>query len=382
MRLALGRLLPSLPYAKVPVLIVPTTSVNLQSINDFAHMLDVGQDVFAFQVTPPLAFQRTPNSNFKFAQQKPADPVKNNYNAAVSIYLTQYDFIPQINDFIEKLKNLGRLSDNFLQSNNIPIIVVGRECFMWDEAEYVITGNFKDDGYTALYDDRIEKEGYSNLCVVSLEKFYVDQIALSAIMKEREKSDIYRGIYHQMAERVFLSQQIVHFLLIRMFRANPSENTLHRKECIMDLNLDGGLDQALATSHLCQTCASTFEAKGPTPDIAVFQSSRKIIRAVTCMTNSVRRIMKIEQISQMAKRIAIWVFVVVALALATNVIASVQVETSDKNANTLIEFYEILTNKPPKLALWLIGISFVVASCLLVLMGICKWITKGSKIEL
>ena len=46
---------------KVPVLIVPTTSVDLQSINDFAHMLDVGQDVFAFQVTPPLAFQRTPN---------------------------------------------------------------------------------------------------------------------------------------------------------------------------------------------------------------------------------------------------------------------------------------------------------------------------------
>src|ERR1700730_10467497 len=41
------------------------------------------------------------NSNFKFAQQKPTDPA---YDAAVSRYLTQYDFIPQINNFFQKLK--------------------------------------------------------------------------------------------------------------------------------------------------------------------------------------------------------------------------------------------------------------------------------------
>jgi len=104
-------------------------------------MLDVSQDVFAFQVTPPLAFRRTPNSNFQFAQQIPADKVTQNYDAAVSRYLTQHDFMPQINEFIQKLKNSGQLSDDFLTSNNIPIIVVGRECFMWDEAGYVITGN-------------------------------------------------------------------------------------------------------------------------------------------------------------------------------------------------------------------------------------------------
>jgi hypothetical protein len=359
--------------------LVPTTSVSLIPLQDLAQIFSISQNVFEFFVSEPLHIKPTDASEFKFSIQRPAIEAAS-YKSAISRYITQFDYYPQIDSFLSSARNLPLLlRENGFVLQKTEVVVIGREQFMWDEdgEECVITGIYKDDGWTALFDDRLDGSAtHGNVCLVSLEKFFIDEAGLSEPLVRELNLDGYPpSMQRQLAERVYLAHNISYFLLYRIFHGT-SVGRGHQRDCIMDTNYEGGLGNNLAANKVCSSCSEKFRAASLSPETSAFFSADAVVAACQCLTRSVQRIIKIEHFAKRVRKVAYTLLSIVAVGLIISVVASVDYSPKD---GVLTGFYKALMVKPPILAILIVKITF----CAILVLGLCNvlcsWVTRSSK---
>ena len=381
MRLALLKLLPTSRTHATPILLVPSITVNIIPLHDFAQMLNASQHTFVFFVTSPISLTRTTDSTLRFAKSVPAFSQRE-YNAAISRYITQFDFLKQIQQFLTNLEHLPNFNEYFTYvRGSTPVIVIGKELFMRDAIEDTITGDFDSDGYSALYDTSDYNGDDSNICVISTTKFTVaDTYFQSAVVRAKHMDRSPQAVQYELAQRIFLASNIAHFLLLRMFRINPSQNLgdmQHDMECIMDLNMDGGLVSSITQNKLCPHCRDIFRNTGLSAIVGAVVSSNDVIDASQCLTKGVERIIRVEQLAEFTKKMAAAVSAAVAVAVMINVISAVEYNHGESFQISTIP--KMIMQHSPYLALCVVAGAGTLMTLLLLISGLCKWITRGSK---
>jgi hypothetical protein len=384
MRVLLGRLVPRQASIRISVLVIPTTSVRLSPVNDFLQLLNVSQDVFRFYLSSPLNISRTAASDLKSCtQQPPGDHAA--YKAAINRYITQYDYLPQIDQFLKLEGSYPDLPDGGkVTVGKTPIIILGKERFIWDAPGYVITGDFEKDGYTALYSLEEQDSSHNNVCAISIEKLLVDEENISRELILASGLDGHpKKSQRQLIERVYMSSNIAHFLIAFLFNCVPSEQIAgHEQGCIMDLNLDGGLDVCLAENRICSQCSAQLENRGLPLQLATFLSAKSVERAALCLTQSVRRVIVIEQIAARAGKLAGWLVGVIVIAFLVAIVSNVAYVPEESSIGAVLTgFIKTLGEHPPTLALWVLGLASILFLILTLISVAFHWITKISRIE-
>lgn len=180
-----------------------------------------------------------------------------------------------------------------------------------------------------------------------------------------------------------MSCNIAHFLLAFLFNCVPSEQIPgHEHGCVMDLNLDGGLDVGLVENRICSQCSDQLESSGLPLQLAAYLSAKTVERAALCLTQSVRRVIVIEQIAARAGRLAGWLVGVIVIAFLISIVSNVAyVPEGSSIGAVLTGFIKALGEHPPTLALWVLGLASLLFLILAVISVGFRWITKTSRIE-
>ena len=384
MRVLLGRLVPRQASIRISVLVIPTTSVRLSPINDFLQLLNVSQDVFRFYVSSPLNITRTSASDLKFCTKEPTVD-SSTFKAMVNRYITQYDYFPQIDEFLKLPGNYRSLiGDDKVVGSETPIIVLGKEKFIWDAPDYIVNGDFQKDGYTALYSLEEQDSPHNNICAISIEKLLVDEENMSReVILASTLNGQPRKSQRQLIQRVYMSSNIAHFLLVFLFNCIPSEQIGgHEPSCIIDLNLDSGTDISLAENRICSRCSALLEAAGLPPRLATFLSAKAVERAAICLTQSVRRVIIIEQIAARAGKLAGWLVGAIVVAFLISIVSNVTYVPEGSSIGAALRgFIKALREHPPTLALWVLVLASLLFLLLTLVSIAFRWITKISRIE-
>ncbi len=247
-------------------------------------------------------------------------------------------------------------------------ILIGREKFVWDDPEYMITGDYGEDGYTILYNNDKsnhpdEISAYNNLAAMSMTKL----TALPEIEFEMARSGGYQNIY--LNDRTYVISNTVHFLAERMFANTVASE--HATPCILQLNLTGGLFSGLASREFCDECKAKIYRAGPGSRASKSFSCSELIDNLQSMVKCLDRIEKIKRVGNALKLAASAAFTLFGVSLISNVLVNY---TSDITFGELVRRYlhpiEIAVASVVAGILFLIGFAF------------CRWVSPGKRVEI
>jgi len=343
---------------KIRVFIIPSVTVNVTGVDYIFNILNLSQNAFLFKVTKQLRIKR--NFGIQYSQIELHHVVERNANIELKNYITQIDFYPQIEEFMNKNY------EDYISGDSL-VIFVGREKFVWDEAsdDYVIIGDFNEDGYTILYNnDDSNKPGetsiYNNIAVISITKL----TALPDIDFEMARSG--HNIF--INSKTYVVSNTIHFLAERVFGKTIASE--HVDICVLRLDWTGGLYQSLASRRLCQDCKDKIYHAGVAFRATKSFSCNELIDSIEAMMESFDRIEWWKKRGESFKVLSISLFSIFGLSILTNIVSGF---TDDLVLNTYIKRYT-----PP---LIVSGLSIGIGIVLLLLSALCIRLSPGRKIE-
>jgi hypothetical protein len=344
---------------RIKVFIIPSSTVNITGVNYVFNILNVSQNVFSFFVTNQLKIKR--NFGIKHSRIEFQNVIERTAKIELQNYITQFDFYPQIEEFM--IKNY----EDYISNENL-VILVGREKFVWDEASdnYPITGDFNEDGYTILYnnDESNDPERISlhnNIAVISITKL----TALPDIDFEMARSG--QNIF--INSKTYVVSNTIHFLAERVFGKSIASE--HVNICILRLDWTGGLYQSLASRRLCQDCKDKIYRASVAFRATKSFSCDELIESIEAMMESFDRIEWWKKRGENFKLLSISLFSIFGLSILTNIVSGYTKET--------VFMAYIKTYTPPLLVS---GISIGIGLILLFMSMVCIRLSPGRKIEI
>ena len=361
--------------ARIPVFIVPSWTVRQQGLQYIFDGLNICQQAFEFIITPELTLRRNTPVLYSRIDILPTVPIK---AATIEVrnYISQLDFYPQIDAFLRaQYPDTGDIaSDKLMPIKYIPndtlAILVGREKFIWDSeaAEYTITGDFNEDGYTILYNNDehntpSEIDFYNNIAVISLTKL--------TALPEVELELAQHGHSEEMAinDKTYVVHNTMHFLAERVFRRTIASE--HVANCILRLDWTGGLFNSLVSRHLCRDCRERIYHAGVAARASRHFSCDELIDNLEAMVNFLDRLANVKRVSKVFRLGASVCFTLFGVSLLSNILVNYT------NDITFIELVRRYTH-PLEIAAISIGMGII---CL-VGFALCRWISprRGTEI--
>jgi hypothetical protein len=353
--------------SRIPIFVVPSNTVNAAGVRYIFDMMNLCQRAFRFHVTDSLELHRKAAIGHAAIEYLGLIP-RRTADIEISGYITQFDFYPQIEAFLEASFGTfrdppggGEPSVPRYISNSTLVIFVGREKFIWDEPGYTVTGYFHEDGYTLLYNnDESNLPGliatYNNISVMSITKL----TALPDIELELSR----KGGYEEMAinDRSYVVSNAVHFLAERVF--NRTIASEHVSPCILRQDLTGGLFTTLTTRELCKECSDKIYEAGAAPRASRSFSCDELIVNLEAMTRCLDRLESVKETGNRLKLAASAAFGVFGVSMVSNVLANY---TDDITFIALVKKYL----HPLEVALF----SITAGVLLLAGVALCVWVS-------